>query len=254
MERKNRNIMVVLIALVIAVAVFSSFAVDFFSGTPVITLPPVYATPQPTPTGQTSASGVVRVEVTPETVQNVIATLSRPSSYYREITVTYAGGSSIVSSQWVDGGWTKTDTSLPGGRVRHSLVGGGTLYWWYDSSREWLTAPADGHTADVDGARIPTYEDILEAEPSEILEADYETKDGLDCIYVSVSNWDSTSSARYWVSVESGLLTAAELTEDGQTVLSMTSTAAERPVTEGTVFALPDGTVLHKSGGGQGLT
>lgn len=254
MERKNRNIMVILIVLVIAVAVFSSFAVDFFSGTPVITLPPSVTDAQPTPTGQTAVSGVVRVEVTPQTVQNVIATLSRPSSYYREVTVAYTGGLSIVSSQWVDGGWTKTDTSLPGGRIRHSLVDGETLYWWYDGSRQWRTAPADPHSADVDGARIPTYEDVLAVDPAEILAADYETKDGLECIYVSVSTADGASSARYWVSVESGLLTAAELTEGEQVVLSMTATAAERPVTEGTVFSLPDGTVLHKSGGGQNLT
>lgn len=252
MERKNRNIMVILIALVIAVAVFSSFAVDFFSGTPVITLPPAVSDAQPTPSDSMSSSGMVRVEVTPETVQNVIATLSRPSSYYREITVTYTGGSSIVSSQWVDGGWTKTDTSLPGGRVRHSLVGEGTLYWWYDSSRRWFTAPADEQTADVDGARIPTYEDVLEVDPSHILEAGYKNKDGLECIYVAVG--EENTNARYWVSVESGLLTAAELVEGENVVLSMTSTAAERPVTEGTVFSLPDGSVLHRSGGVQTLT
>ena len=247
MERKNRNIMVILIALVIAVAVFSSFAVDFFSATPVITLPPVTASAAPTPSSGPTASGVIRVEVTPQTVQNVIATLSRPSSYYREIIVTYTGGGSIHSSQWVDGGWTKTDTSLPGGVSRHSVVGEGTVYWWYGSGQSWLSAPADGHSADVDGARIPTYEDVLSLDPADIQEADYQVKDGLECIYVAVGE-GTDHSARYWVSVESGLLTAAELTEGGTVVLSMTATAAERPVAEGTVFALPDGTVLHQSG------
>ena len=84
MERKKRNIVVALIAAIIAVAVLSSFGLGLFApDTAEIVLP----TPAPSPSPGGESGGAVRVEVTPETVQSVIATLSRPESYGRTVTV-----------------------------------------------------------------------------------------------------------------------------------------------------------------------
>lgn len=249
MEGRSRNILVVLIALVIAVAVFSSFGMDFFTPVqPPITLPPEEAADAP---GESMSPGgedgtLLRVSVTPETVQSVIATLARPGSYYRQVTVEYPeSGGRLTSEQWVDGGWSKSDTVLPGGTVRHSIVGEDTLYYWYGNSRTWRSAPADERSADLEGPHIPTYEDVLEEERSAITEAGYVEKDGMACIYVAVEHPERDSVSRYWVAVENGLLTAAEQRKGDTLVLSMTAAAAERPVPAGTVFALPDGTRLH---------
>ncbi len=154
MEGRSRNILVVLIALVIAVAVFSSFGMDFFTPVqPPITLPPEAAGAVPeSMSPEEGAKDMIRVSVTPETVQSVIATLARPGSYYRQVTVEYPErGGRLTSEQWVDGGWSKSDTVLPGGMVRHSIVREDTLYYWYGNSRSWVSAPADERSADLEG-------------------------------------------------------------------------------------------------------
>lgn len=249
MERKNRNILVVLITLVIAVAVFSSFGVDFFfRETPLITLPPVVESADPGTSKQPDPLGddLIRVNVTPETVQKVIETLARPRSYYREVTVSYVGTNGTTRSKlWVDGEWSKADTTLPSGTVRHSIIGENMVYYWYGSNKTWLTAPGDERSADLEGAHIPTYEDVLAEDPKQITQADYVEKDGLACVYVAVEDAELESVSRYWVSVESGLLVVAERLVGGESVLTMTSTAVERPVPARTSFTLPDGTALH---------
>lgn len=248
MEGKSRNILVILIILVIAVAVFSSFGMDMFTpASPPITLPPVE---ESRPGGETPEDdpneNQILVFVTPETVQNVIATLARPSSYYCQVTVEYSeSGGRLTAEQWVDGGWSKTDATLPSGTVRHSIVGEEWVYYWYGNSRTWTSAPADAHSADLEGPHIPTYEDVLAEKPACITAADYVEKNGMACIYIAVEDPELGSVSRYWISVESGLLAAAEQVKEDRVVLSMTATAAERPVAPGQEFSLPDGTVLH---------
>ncbi|MBU5434528.1 hypothetical protein [Pseudoflavonifractor sp. MSJ-37] len=249
MESRSRNILVVLIALVIAVGVFSSFGMDSFTPeSPPITLPPVEDASAGDGDGADGDGSLelLRVEVTPETVQDVIATLARPASYSRQVTVSLPEtGGSITSRIWSDGGWTRSDTTLPGGTVRHSIVGDGTVRYWYGNSRSYAAAPADRWSADLEGPHIPTYEDLLEVERSRITKAGYEDKDGAACIYAEVSDPSTGDLSRWWVAVDSGLLTAAELVEDGVVVLRMTASAAERPVAAGADFSLPDRTVLH---------
>ena len=128
MERKKRNIVVALIAAIIAVAVLSSFGLGLFApDTAEIVLP----TPAPSPSPGGESGGAVRVEVTPETVQSVIATLSRPESYGRTVTVQDFWEDeelgTTTAQVWVDRGWTRTDAVWPGGTLRSSIVGDGQL-------------------------------------------------------------------------------------------------------------------------------
>ena len=80
MERRSRNILVVLIVLVIAVAVFSSFGVELYAGgIPEISLPTLSPSEGPDDSGQSGedAGGAVRVAVTPETVRDLAQDLFR---------------------------------------------------------------------------------------------------------------------------------------------------------------------------------
>ncbi len=257
MERRSRNILVVLIVLVIAVAVFSSFGLELYAGgIPEITLPTLQPTQDPEDGTLTweEAGDAVRVAVTPETVQSVIAALERPVSYTREITVTYAAGGTVHTRQWVDGGWTRAETQLPGGQLRHSIAGEGTLYYWYSGSRTWYTAPLSEEHTEAETVHIPTYEDVLDLPTEAIVRADYGERDGVSCIFVAVADEDLDGETRYWVDDHSGLLIAAERELNGETVLTMSATTAEEPVPSGTAFALPDGTVLHTAQGGEAAT
>ena len=154
MEGKNQTILVVLIAVVIVVAIFSSFGMNlFYNGEAALSdAPPSEMSAPPIEQG----GELTGVSVTPQTVQSVIASLSRPEHYQRTITVTYAGvATPSVSQVLASGGWVRTDTALPTGVVRHTLVGAGSIYVWYGSGPDWTQAPADTGAEDWEGAGIP---------------------------------------------------------------------------------------------------
>lgn len=249
MERNNRTVLVLLIAIVIAAAVFSSFGLPLFAGpTATITLP----TPLPAETedpGNLEQGGGARVEVTPDTVQNVIAVMDRLESYFRTVTVTLENVSA-TAQVWVDGEWTRADMDFPSGLTAHTIVGEGQLWRWYDSGQRVVTWAADSASVDVEGQRIPTYEDVLALETDSITAAGYEEKNGEACVYVEVSVPELSQTERYWVSESTGLLTAAETVVGEETVYTMTANAPEVPVPSTASFQLPDGTVLHTVGEG----
>ena len=247
MEGNNRNILIGLIAVVIALAVFSSFGLPLFAGpTATITLP----TPLPRETkepGSLEQTGGVRVEVTPQTVQSVISVMERLESYSRTVTTTLEG-SSAVAWVWVDEGWTRADMDLPSGLLVHTIVGDGRLWRWYGTEQAVLSWEADSSSMDIEGQRIPTYEDVLKLETDSITAAGYEEKNGEACVYVEVSVPELSQVERYWVSESTGLLTAAETVVGEETVWTMTANAPEIPVSQSASFQLPDGTVLHTIG------
>lgn len=207
-----------------------------------ITLPDPNTAPEQNGGGM--EEGVLTVvEVTPETVQAAVATLARPQRYRRTVTVEqlWSGGSgSYETAVAVLGPWTRTDRTMPDGRVRHTITGEEMVYIWYNAETEVYAAPVGEITADREQP-IPTYEDVLRLDPWEILEADYREASGVSCIYVEAQGEDCV--LRYWVSVETGLLTAAEKLVDGETVYRMASlTLGAEPVAAD--LALPDGTLL----------
>lgn len=247
MERRNRNILVILIAVVIAVAVFASFGLPLFAGpTPTITLPTPVPTGEERP-GDSGQGNGVRVEVNTDTVQSVIAAMDRLESYSRTVTTTLEGVSA-TAQVWVDGGWTRADMTLATGPVVHTIVGNGKVWRWYGNERSALSWPATGTSVDVEGQRLPTYEDVLALPADSITAAGYEEKNGAACVYVEVRVPQLEQVERYWVAEANGLLTAAETEAGGEIVWSMTAGTAETPAGGSASFTLPDGTVLHTAG------
>ncbi|MFR6380611.1 MAG: hypothetical protein ACLUNZ_13365 [Evtepia sp.] len=121
MEQKNRTILVVAIAVTVLVAVFVSLILPTLTNRPPeVVLPSVE---QDIPGAEGKA--FLPVEVTPDTVQKVIASLSRPESYYRQLTVGLywnggSGGSQVEI--WADGGYVRTAISA-GDITQYRLVG-----------------------------------------------------------------------------------------------------------------------------------
>ena len=148
----------------------------------------------------------------------------------------------------MDGGWTMTESALAGGAVRHTIVGEGQFWLWYDGDRTPVTGPADDRSADLEGQRIPTYEDVLSLDTADIAAAGYEERGGLACVWAQTAPDALGYVETYWVAVDSGLLVSAETTLDGTLTYRMTAYTMERPAPAGTAFALPDGTVLHTAG------
>lgn len=255
MGQKNRTLIVVLIALVIVVAVFASFGLYLLPGQmPQVVLPT--GTPSGAPGDSTSPplsnnDRFLSVDVTPDTVQSIIATLKRADSYARDITVTdFWGPDSFAStgfSVWVDNGFTRVQAQLNSGRVQNTLLDGDTLYLWYDQSQKYLTLDAADSASDL-LQRFPTYEDVIALDKASITDAGYLLQDDWTCIYVSVFEEELELYHHYWIDIDSGLLVMAETLMGDQVVYRMTSSALQAPCPATASFQLPDGTQLHQVG------
>ena len=214
---------------------------------PSITLPAVESLPEQS-TGVTGGNNgaLTIVEVTPETVQTTIETLSRPEAYRRTVTVEQfwgSGSASYETTVTVNGAWTRIDRTMPDGRVRHTIIGEETTYIWYNNEETVFTAPTGEISADNEQT-IPTYEDVLALAVKDIAAADYRTVSDVNCIYVETGELAGGYVIRYWVNVNTGLLVAAEKLLEGETVYRMGALTVDQTVPESQLFMLPDGTAL----------
>ena len=251
MEQKNKLLFTIAVIFLIIAALFTSFGRSLFSlNTPKIVLPDVsqsdssdFVQSDPSHTGLYQS-----VSVTTETVQNVVATLHRLDSYYRQVTVErhWEDGSSLSTIQvWSDEGWTHCRQVLPSGAIRHDLTSPDMLYYWYEGSQSYESITADERSADL-AQHLPTYETILSLDPRDITAAGYELMEGFPCVYVETHPEGSQSITRYWVSVDSGLLICAQAQQNDTVIYRMTAfEPIQAPCPADVSFQLPDGTVLH---------
>ncbi len=198
-------------------------------------------------TGSENEGLLSTVEVTPQTVQKAVATMVRTDKYVRTVTVErlWSGGSDTEESTvHADGAFIRIDTEGSRGDVRHVLTDGETSYIWYGTSRTYFT----GGSGDISGDEeqsIPTYETVLELDSDAIAAADYRKLDAEVCIYVETAEDESGIAERYWISLDSGLLIAAEKLHAGETVYRMMALSVSETLPATEHFTLPDGTVIH---------
>jgi len=252
MEDKKRTVMAVIIIVVVLAAVLYSFSLNLFRPTPHLELANPDATQSVDPVGtQSGQSAGVVVEVTPQTVQSLIASLERYGSYRRTVDVEYfsegRSAGTVSALVWAEAGWTRVSATLSSGAVEHSITGDGRLWLWYENGTGVYSGPAADKAADL-SQRLPTYEDVLALDKADITAAGYEERDGQPCVYVEARTAQGYTE-RYWVSTTSGLLAAAETEKDGNLVYSMAARDMVSPLdqTEG-IFILPDGTELYQPG------
>lgn len=190
---------------------------------------------------------VDRVEIRPDTVQSAIEVLARPNVYTRTITVEryWSGGSGVrvITASAADG-WLRLDITEEDGQFRHVIEGDGSVYIWYGGSRKFYTGTS-ALSQDAEQG-ILTYEDILALPVERIAQADYRALEGVSCIYVETSGDEAGYVERYWVSVDSGLLAAAERECDGEVIYRMAALTVSYEGVDAEDFTLPNGTVLYE--------
>lgn len=251
MDQKKRVLFSIAVILLIFAALFVSFGRSLFNiHTPAVVLPQI----ESSQLGTSGTPGVNRpssdhlVSVSTQTVQRVIATLDRSVSYYREVTIEqfWEGGSSSHTVQtWIDRDWSLIRQLLPSNVIRQDLIGPEQSYYWYENSNRYETLPTSELAADL-AQRIPTYETVLDLEPSSLLSATYQLKGTLPCIYVQAQDSESNHIRHFWISVDSGLLEFAEVYQNDQLIYRMSvSSPLQSPCPSSVSFQLPDGTVLH---------
>ena len=194
-----------------------------------------------------SGNALTAVTVTPQTVQAAIETLSRPNIYLRTVSVQHfwSGGSGTAETTVsVNGPWTRLDRTLPDERLRHTLTDGEITYIWHSDSDTVFQGAAGDISADMEQS-IPTYENVLTLPVSSIVTADDRTiSDLTNCIYVETAADEAGYSLRYWISVETGLLVAAEKVLGEETVYRMWEVNMDLAPEFGEEFTLPNGTIL----------
>ena len=187
-------------------------------------------------------------------MKDIIASLQRQESYYRELTFelfSEEGGSEPNSTfeikAWTDDGCTMTTETPSSGLVQHIIVKEGKRYVWYGNDQRYRETPAEEKDRDL-AQRVLTYQDVIALPTENIVDAGHDEKNGKYCILVEYTEESVGYLERYWIEVESGLLVAAETRkkEDDRLILRMTETHYEAPISHAIKFMLPDGTVLHE--------
>ena len=182
------------------------------------------------------------LEVTPETVQTVIATLHRIDSYSRTLAVRdyWSGGSRSRSIQvWVYGGATRITVHNEGGGVREQLLLRDTDKWiWYSDDDSVYTGPAAEGDADA-YQTIFSYEKVLDLPREDILDAGYTDYAGTWCIYVRCRSGSLGYVSECYIDPDTGLL-MGERCYDGETLIySMDSTAPDVSTPDEALFVPP---------------
>ena len=242
------------IAAVIAVAIILAIIIGTFvagsSGDNAkIEVPEVSNGPdtQRSDTDGTDADGLNRVEVTADSVQEVIASLSRPASYTRDITVTtWSETSSAENRMKVSVKNEAVSIVLNSEPEKHTVFAGDKLYIWYAGDSEAfvsaLSEDASAKTLSDELQMMVTYEDVLELDRASISDAGYVQKDGQLCIFVTYTSGQLGYTTTCYISSKLGLVVGAQRYDGGELVYEMKSGDCVTGVEDMSVFELPDGT------------
>ena len=228
------------VAVLLAAALLLAHRFGWFdTSTAAVVLPDTspYAAPSP-PEGR---GGLVPAKVTPETVQAVVATLSRPDGYSRqlEITSSWLGGEAAWQVQvWHKGADTRiriTPEAESEPEKDVLILDREILIRYGDDERVFRSTA--GSPALTDALQlIPSYEDVLALEPGQIEEADYVEQDGTWYILVAAREEPTGYLLRCYVSIETGLLEAAERLDGDTVIYGMRAQQADLAAPEDEVF------------------
>lgn len=237
--RKKHNFVFSVIMLVISAAIIVGVLLlsDSPVDTPAVVLPTGAAEKDD---GRAEKNDPVSVtEVNAENVQAVIATLKRVSSYSRDVKIItgWSGGKSHeeLSIKAKDGSFL-IHSAESGKYVL--LTSDNKLYIWYEGAGSCHSGTAAG-SAD-EWMRCVTYEEILEADPADILFADYVDYNSEGCIKAEYRSGSFGYRNIIYVSVNTGLLMGAETLDGDKIIYGMTSGDISLSAPDDSYFVPPE--------------
>jgi len=188
---------------------------------------------------------LVLADVTPETVQAVVSTLNRPDGYERQLTVTsfWSDGSRTWQVMvWQKGAAVRIRIDSEDGTQpsKNILLRSGILNIWYEDPGEDYQTRIDPETPSDILQYLPRYEDLLEVDPGQIEEAGYVESEGVWRIMASVREEPTQYRMVYYISIETGLLEAAERWDGDRLIYRMIAQQAELAAPDDRVFFLPE--------------
>lgn len=247
--------------LVVVVVMASLFIAGSGGDTPAVLLPqggdPGTVSSDPAGQGAEQENDYPLVEVTAGNVKTVIEkTLSRPDSYYSrvEVRMYWRGGSSLTEAEiWRDGARSRIVLGRGDDDAKSIIISGEDIHIWYEGDTGYYSAKTYdlGSLAGLadDYLMIPTYEDILDIDDADIISAEYAEHDdygGVGCIAVRAVQAALGYEIYYWISLDSGLLIAADAYEGNELAYSMRQTQYETISPDTESFILSDGTEVAR--------
>lgn len=236
----NRKLIYGLCALFIAL-IIAIVAIRVWGGsvdTPSIVIP----SPSPEAGDSELGGSANRLEVSPETVRELLQHVDRSDVYSRGYQLfTYWDGGEAEARVNV---WQKGELF----RVKHNqnnvikniLISGSDVHYWYEGSKSVYSASLSDTGDDVldDYARLITLEELMSLPDEDILRAGYDERDGESCIYVEYES-DGNRVYRLYVSVNNGLLISAEVLENDSLIYLLRSVITESSIPSDDIFLLP---------------
>lgn len=231
----------VLIALLLAVAA----SIGLFGGSSDHISLPAGSAAAPQPTVETQNYTLSDADITLDNVQQVIEQLRRPEAYSVAIDNTVFWNqdwSTCQVNQYVRDGVCLTEYLDTMQEIeRYEMIDEETYYSWRAGRKNYHTSSTGSVTADQT-AMIPTYETIVDTEPSELTDAGLRSVNGIPCIYCVVEDPMSGYTVTYSVSTVTGLLVQADYSRGDEIVRSVSITAVNMDTPDKELFELPDGT------------
>lgn len=177
-------------------------------------------------------------------VKKVIATLVRPQEYYMEATTSliYHSDKNEQNLRFsVKGDMAKIQILSPVNvALKHIIITPYNYYSWNNGARGFYKGARGDYSYDDAGA-MPTYEDVLNINDEEIIDAAFVKFGSEACIFVAVNNALSGAQDSYYISVSSGLLYASQSKAGGMMVYEMQQTSLEIKEIANNEFNLPTG-------------
>ena len=216
----------------------------------VIPLPEIPVSEEPSV--ETEPDVLNRVELTQDSIRDVISTLSRPDAYSRDLVVEtfWEGGQYIYHINiTVAYGMTSLRVLAPVGAEKRIIITSDKIYIWYRGDRSPYigaigSSGDENRTAD-EWQMLVTYEELLELDKNNIIEVGYTIFNGEDCIYAEYLSPLLGYTRKYYVSIDLGLITGAEeFDETGALIYAMTTGECTIGDVDPSAFTLPDGTDL----------
>jgi hypothetical protein len=220
----------------------------------IITLPePAHTPNEPNEQNGHVFNALDMVEITPETVQAVILyTLTRPEIYSRNVQIrTYWEDGDITYNihTAVSGALTAIRSQPSVGNEKRIIITNEHIYIWYRGDTvpfiSNVLTPDDWIRTADEWRMLITYEDVINLNPDDIIDAGHIVYGDEDCIYVIYLSPLFGYMRTYYVSIYSGLVIAAEERDsNGRLVYLMTARAADIGEVDIGMFTLPDSTVI----------
>jgi len=253
MSTKRIMIITVIGITIIAAALSVILLISYLNREVVeVALPDTPVATEPTAGNGTDALG--RVEVNRDTVQAVVSSFARPDSYSRDVWIEsyWESGQAVYNIKVsVADGMTSLLAVPQIGAEKRIIVTPDALYIWYKGDRQPFIGGAgsagdDSREAD-EWQMMITYEDILELNKYDIIDAGYTQYDGADCVFAVYLSPMLGNTTTYFVSLGLGLVIAAdEHDKAGTLIYSMRAGQCAIGEVDPEAFILPDGSDLRQ--------